>query len=573
MSSSSKQQHNQKEQELGDLESFLYLLSFARPQIVFFVVGLAMLTGASVVAMYAAYELGQLVSVLMSSPEAASQDYRLWVVLGGEGATLLLTYGGRKALTVAALRTLARIRTIMIDKLSRLPIAYYDVTPLGRTVTRFTNDVEALEEFFASSLGKICSSLIMAVAALGAMLATDIVLGGAVLIAIIPAVWLTLWTRTLSREYNRRSSRQNSTLNSVLSEFMQGLTIVRLFGLETWTQDKIDTPISAYVTTNQFYLNKFAYVRPLIGLLSSAPLLLMIILGGYRALIGTMMIGTLVSFVRYYERFGRPLVELSFELTVIQQAFASAERVATFLREPEESDKLGRDGHIHLESIRGEIAFSDVTMSYAEGREALRNVTCHIAAGSSVGIIGPTGSGKSTFVALLLRLYPYQSGSITIDGIPLEDIQRASLRRSIGYVSQDVVIVHGTLRDNLTLEEPHSDEHILEACRETGLLEHMVRRGLTLDTFIAEFGADLSAGERQLIAITRLMLRAPQIVILDEATAHVDEQSEEIVHRAVKRLMQERTTIIVAHRLATLDGCSDIFEINQGRLCRTQRSS
>ena len=551
---------------LGDRESFTYLLRFARPLWGDFIVGTSFLVVAAILAMFSARLLGVLIDqgILKSQWDFAESTGFLVVVL--ETSALLSSYLGRRRMSATAVATILIIRNLLLSHLAALPMAYFDRTPQGRVRTRLTNDVENLEEFFSTTLARLMSSFLMAIAALIAMIYTVPLLGGMVVVSIAPALWLTLWARTRSRKGNREIARRNSILNTVLSEFVQGLSLLRVFGIETWATKRFESEITGYVGSN-LELNRFiSWQRPLTSFLSTTPLVLVVAIGGHQVLKGLLAVGVLVSFVRYYERFGRPLMELSYELHTIQQAFTSAERLSSFLHQQTELQVFGSGIREPQTPPRGEIVFSNVHMSYSADREALRGVSFHIRPGERIGITGPTGSGKTTTISLLLRLYPLLQGEIRIDGVRIEDIKIEALRGLFGFVSQEVMIVKGSVRDNLLLTHSCVDEVILETAKTTGFFLVMEKRGLSLDSPLTEFGLNLSVGERQLLSFTRILLTNPKILILDEATSNIDAFHEQLVQAAAHTIMQGRTCLSVAHRLSTLSACDRILVFKEGRL-------
>jgi ABC-type multidrug transport system fused ATPase/permease subunit len=257
---------------------------------------------------------------------------------------------------------------------------------------------------------------------------------------------------------------------------------------------------------------------------------------------------------------------LSREIHVVQQAFTSTERVMSFLNEPDEEVVLMNNGKMILKNIEGDIKFEKVFMSYIENEYVLKNLSFHINKGEKIGLVGKTGCGKSSTVALLSRLYEFQSGDILIDDIPIRNFDRHALRDRIGFVSQDAIIFKGTLRENLSSNDDMSDQELIDACKETGLIIALSKSGFNLDMMIYEGGTNLSAGERQLISLTRVLLKNPSILILDEATANIDPVYEEIIHTSVMKMMKERTCLIIAHRLDTLKECDRVLVFNQGEL-------
>ncbi len=291
---------------------------------------------------------------------------------------------------------------------------------------------------------------------------------------------------------------------------------------------------------------------------------------------GAMSIGLFVTFVRYFDRFFNPIATLARELHTVQEAFTSAERVSAFLKHKLEDSSLGPSGSLRPALLKGEIEFKDVGMRYTTQEDspeeverapwALKDLSFKIRPGEKIGLVGRTGCGKSSTVALLARLYPFQKGEILLDGRPIQEYDRHWLRGQLGFVSQEVVIFRASLRENLTTGREVSDRRILECCQETGLLSVMQDNGLTLESEILEAGANLSVGERQLLALTRILIMDPAIMIMDEATSNIDSHFEKLIHTAVSRAMQGRTCLFIAHRLATLAECDRLLVFDKGGL-------
>jgi len=336
--------------------------------------------------------------------------------------------------------------------------------------------------------------------------------------------------------------------------------------VEEWSQREFDGTVAHHLKAAVMTNVTNAWSRPIILIFCMAPLFVLLAWGAPQLVAGTLSVGIFVAFVRYCERVSRPIANIAQEIHTIQAAFTSAERVASFLKEGDESSVLGKDGVLSAHGFRGEIEFRNVSMGYTPEHPVLSDVSFHVPAGARVGLAGTTGSGKTTTVALIARLYEYQLGEILADGQPLRNYRRDSLRDQLGFVSQDVVIFKGTVRENLLCGRALSDERVNQACQDTGLARVLERSGLKLDTELLDKGLNLSLGERQLLALTRILLRDPAVLVLDEATANIDPAFELLVTQAVEKVMKGRTCILIAHRLATLRNCERILVFRGGRL-------
>jgi ABC-type multidrug transport system fused ATPase/permease subunit len=559
---------------LDDTRSMIYLFSLLgehRRPIIF---AFCLVVLGAFVSMCSAYLTGPFISLgLRGGNYLLARNYAC-AIIALEITALILIWRGRKKLAESSSAALLEIRRKLFLKLQQLPVIYYDRTPHGRTITRITHDAEGLEDFFTNSMGRLLQAALMATFAMIAMLVTHFSLGIWPFISILPVALFVYFTKEIVRVKNRALSKTSAVCNGQLSEFISGIEVIRLFSLEKWTmkryQNKVDDYTEAHLDSNLL----FSWSRPLILFLCAIPTIVLIMFAGPKLLAGTLSVSIFVSFLRYCEKFFNPVSTLANEYHVVQQAFNQAERLASFLMEKEESDVFEdakySDVTMHFDfktKILGRVEFKNVKMRYLDdGPDVLKDISFVINAGVRVGVVGRTGSGKTTVTALLTRLYDFNQGEILLDNIPLRHYPRQFLREQIGQVSQDVVIFKGTLRENLGLERTFSDEELLAAARESGLWEKVMAHGPKLDDLILEGGVNLSAGERQLISLTRIFLSNPKILIMDEATAHVDPSCEQLIHQAMHRLMAGRTCFLIAHRLDTLLDCHQIMVFGHGKL-------
>ncbi len=549
--------------------SFLYLLRFARADAGAIGCALFILTLASTSSVVSARLIANLVDQGLSQKNASAAYTFGFGVLALELMSVGTTYWGRRILARKALNCIFRIRQRAFQKLSELPMKYFDQTPLGRTVTRISYDVDGLEDFFSGTLARLVMAFLsLAIVMLG-MLLTYPKLGLVLIASIFPSILCTYAFRHSLRHWNREFARRNSAINSRLSEYLSGIPVIRSFGAEDWSQKGINEVVGSYresaIRIN--VLNSFA--RPLVAILCQLPLLILIGWGSPQVMAGTLALGIFVTFIRYCERFSRPISALAQEIQTIQVAFTSAERISRFLEERSEVTELGENGSVEDRTLRGEIEFRNVSMSYTSDRPVLSQINLHILPGQKIGLAGETGSGKSTTLALLARLYEFQEGEILLDGLSIREWNRETLRHQMGYVSQDVIIFKGTVRDNLNFGETQSDAVLLAACEKMGLLSALARNGRGLDSELLDQGSNLSQGERQLLSLTRVLVKNPAILILDEATAHIDPALEKLVFTALEELMKGRTSFLIAHRLESLQTCDQILVFRNSKIVET----
>ncbi len=551
---------------LGDWKSLRILLGYAkafRLQISF---ALSLIFASSFLAIYSSKLMGDLLEKgLIARNMDKSITYALSIV-GLEIGSIYCIWTGRKILAESASKVIFSVRRHLFSKLQNLPVQYYDRQPQGRIVTRITHDVEGIEEFFTNSLGNLLSATMMTILAIVAMIVSNLKLGLIMTVAILPSLLLMIKTKDFLRNSNRRVSKFSSAINAKLSEYLNGMDVIRSFGLEKWSMDKFSQSVDDYLYAQLKGNLLFAWSMPLVSFCATIPLIGLVWYGGLGVIKGIFSVGLFVSFVRYYERFFNPMMLLSREIHVVQQAFTSTERVMSFLNEDDEDKVLLNNGRMVLKHISGDIKFEDVYLQYIEGDWILKNLNFHIKAGEKIGLVGKTGCGKSSTVSLLSRLYEFQKGEIKIDDIPIRNLDRHALRDQIGFVSQDAIIFKGSLRENLSCNVDQTDQELIDAARSTGLVVALSKEGFNLDMELLEGGSNLSVGQRQLVSLTRILLKNPSILILDEATANIDPYYEEIIHQAVMSMMTNRTCLIIAHRLDTLKQCDRVFVFNQGEL-------
>ena len=555
---------------IGDKESFRILLSFAKPFKFQILTALLIIFLSSGCAIFSARLMGELVEkgLLTKSFENSWLYASSIVVL--EILSIVCIWRGRLLLSRAASNVVLGIREKLFQKLQTLPLKYYDRQPQGRVVTRISHDVEGIEEFFTSSLGNLLSASIMTLLALLAMVFSDVKLGFIMIMATLPSLILMYKSKDFLRNSNRRVSKFSSAINAKLSEFLNGIDVIRAYGLEKWSMKEYNQAVDQYLYAQLKGNVLFAWSMPTISFFATIPLIGLVWYGGRDVLGGVMSLGLFVSFVRYYDRFSNPIMLLSREIHVVQQAFTSTERVMSFLTEENEDVVLGKNGSLILDRankrLNGDIKFENVWMSYQGEDWVLRDLSFHIKSGEKIGLVGKTGCGKSSTVSLMTRLYEFQQGQILIDDVPLRLYERNSLRDQIGFVAQDAVIFKGSLRENLSAGGEISDFEIIEACKTTGLLKALGHDQFDLNKEILEGGVNLSVGERQLLSLTRVLLKNPSILVLDEATANIDPHFESIIQKAVDQMMKNRTCLMIAHRLDTLKSCDRIFVFHNGEL-------
>jgi ATP-binding cassette subfamily B protein len=450
-----------------------------------------------------------------------------------------------------------------------LSASFFDRTPVGRLMTRMTSDIEALNEMFASGLVSLLADVVRLAFILVAIFGIDWKLAlfsmGTAPVLFGIATFFRRWVRDAFREIRIKLAR----LNAFLQEHLSGMKVVQAFAQEARVDREFDAINFDYRRANARAISADAALYSIVEAVGSIAVAALLWHGGNRIAGGTLTFGVLVAFVEYLGKFFGPIRDLSTKYTVMQQAMAAAERVFSLL-DTQDLDAQGKPANdVQPAATAGPplIQLDHVTFGYRADRPVLHDVSLAIAAGETVAIVGATGAGKSTIIKLLPRLYDLQGGAIRVGGADVRALDPRALRRRIVVVSQDVFMFSGTLRDNIALgDERLDDARIRAAAERVGAGRVLATRPEGLDAKVIERGANFSAGERQLIAFARAMARDPEILILDEATASVDPETERAIERGIAELMRGRTSIVIAHRLSTVQRATRIVVLHHGRV-------
>lgn len=458
------------------------------------------------------------------------------------------------------------LRTEVFAHLQRLPSAFFDRTPVGRLMTRVTTDVESLNEAFTSGLVLLLADFVKLAGIVVILVAMDWRMA-LVTFASVPAMLVVSWYfRVRVRDAYRDIRTAVARLNAHLQENVFGMRIVQLFRREARHAEEfreLDAAHRAAQLRGVRYESGFSAVVELMATLALASI---VWAGGWRMLAGTVTFGTLVAFLEYARRFFQPVQELSQRYTVMQSAMASSERIFQLLDTPPSIVSAPSAARIAVRA-RGEIAFEHVSFSYVPGSPVLRDVSFRVAPGERIGVVGWTGSGKSTVIRLLARLYDVDAGRILVDGRDVRAWDLRDLRRAVGVVMQDPFLFAGTIASNLSLGDPSiGEEAVRRAARAVDADRWISRLPGGYDEQVRERGANLSVGEKQMLSFARAIAFDPAILVLDEATSSVDPETERRIQRALDGMLRGRTSITIAHRLATVEGADRILVLHHGAL-------
>ena len=455
------------------------------------------------------------------------------------------------------------LRMDIFRHLQKLPARFYDRNPIGRLITRTTSDVESLNEMLSSGIITILGDILQLLFIVVLMVWIDWQLTLIVLSILPLMIYATIRFKNRVRAAFQDVLTHLARLNSFFQEHLTGMTIVQLFNREEREAEHYAAINRDHRDANIRTVFYFSIYYPLIEVLSSAAAGLVIWYSGVRLLRADLSIGVVVSFVQYIWLFFRPLQHLSDRFNVMQTAIASSDRIFRLLDEKEgieEPSTLTAPA-----TFRNSIDFNNVWFAYDDENWVLKDISLTIRHGEKIAIVGATGSGKTTMINILSRLYPITKGTVTIDGIALQDIPQYALRKLVGVVMQDVFLFSGTIRENLAFGNPDvSDEEIREAARVVGADRFIRQLPGGYEYRVLENGTGLSTGQKQLIAFVRALLYNPEILVLDEATSSVDTETETLIDAATAKLMSERTSIIIAHRLSTVQKADTIIVLHKG---------
>ena len=461
----------------------------------------------------------------------------------------------------------ARIRRELFAHSISLSLRYHDKMPVGKLLTRLTNDVDALSEVFGSGAVGVIADFVSLIVISLTMLSIDKGLAIILLSTQIPVSYFIIWLQKRYRRANYQVREELSQLNSDFQENIQGLEVVQMFRREEINSNKFSRTGESYRKAVDGTIFYDSSISAFIEWISLAAVSFVLAIGGYLVTSGNIGLGTLTTFILYSQRLFEPLRQLAERFTQIQGGLTAIERINELLDEEIEiNDSLSKNNVVRKLEVKGKIEFKNVSFFYKKDDYVIKDLSFKVNPGERIAFVGPTGSGKTTLIRLLCRLYEPQKGEILIDDINIKNIPLTDLRNMLGVVLQDTFIFSGNVAQNLKLNSDIKDKDLEIICKKLGLNELLKKLPNGLQTPLRERGGNLSSGERQLLSVARVAIRNPSVLIMDEATAFMDPTTEATLQKDLKNILENRTALVIAHRLATIEKSDKILVLKGGSL-------
>lgn len=559
--------HEEGDLKTYDAKNLLRLWPYVKPEQARLYLSLGLLLVGSVLALLRPLVMRRGFDQMATDPQAIFHaGLLLTAIIVIEQA---ISFPQMYLMQLAGARAMAELRRVVFDFLHTRSLKFFDRTPVGRLVTRVTNDVDAINEMFASGALNAFGDLIRLAVIVVVMLSLDWQMSLIAFAALPPVFLLVNWTRRRIRDAFRQVRAKTARMNAYLNEQVSGMALVQAYAREATSADEFDAINDAYRQANNRSIVFDATLDAAIELVSSLCIASILWFAGVHTLSDRVSFGTLFAFVAYLDMFFMPIRDLSTRYTLLQSAMTGAERVFELLDNKEEdaprtstTDEAGRP-----ETEAPALELDKVTFAYKANSPVLHDVSFQVKRGEKVALVGATGSGKSTAVSLALRLYDVEEGKVLVFGRDVKTWKRDSLRAKFALVPQDVFLFPGTIASNIAAGDEVPDiDRVIKALENLGALEVFTAREGGLEAKVIERGANFSAGERQLLAFARALYKDPEILILDEATANVDSNTEARLQLAVERVMEGRTALVIAHRLSTIRAADRIVVFHKGRI-------
>ena len=567
-----KEDMTDRDRKMSDKEIITRLLRYAKPYWKNFVAVFFIMLFSIVYEVVSPLLMGSLTKLIQQDGFQLNQLFTLVGVYAGIlVVSLICTYFQAMILQKTGQKILSQIRLDVFTKAEQLSHEQLNNIPVGKLVTRVTNDPNAISFMFTNILVTLAKNSMVVVGILAAMLLVNYALTLMVLCFVPFVVIFTIIFRQFSRRVHRQVSNCTTDINTYLSENLSGMKVTQIFNREAEKMEDFASRSQKLRKAKMGRMYVFGVFRPMVYMLFVSSQLCLFYFGAKGYIQETSFMGqmidsfTVVTFYGYISRFFNPIQTLAEQFDMLQRSFASAEKIFTVLdMVPEVVDEPDA---IELENIKGEIEFKDVWFSYVPDEWVLKGVSFHISPKQTVAFVGSTGSGKTTILSLICRNYAIQKGQILIDGIDIKKIKISSLRRHFGQMLQDVFLFSGDIRSNILLRmEGVSDEEVMEACRYVNADSFINRLEKGLDEPVRERGNNFSAGQRQLLSFARTIIHKPSVMILDEATANIDTETELLIQDSLEKMKNIGTMLIVAHRLSTIQHADNIILLSHGQI-------
>ncbi len=559
------------DRHMEDGELSMRLLKYAKPYWKDFVLVLIIMLFSIVYDLASPILVGRIEKIVAGEFELSYLFTLVAVYAGILVVSLVCTYFQAIILQKTGQKILSQLRLDVFTHIESLSHEQLNNIPVGKLVTRVCNDTNAISMMFTNILVTMVKNCMVVVGVLGAMLVLNYALTLMVLCFVPFVLLFTVIFRKFSRRVYRVVKDRTTDINTYLSENLSGIKVTQIFNREDKKNQDFLEKSEALKKAKQNQIFVFGIFRPMVYMLYISSVLCLLYMGGRGAIGHWVLFGQaitsdiIVTFYLYVSRFFNPIQALAEQFNMLQSAFASAEKIFTVLdMVPEIVDEPDA---IELEHIQGEIEFKDVWFAYKPGEWVLKGVSFHVAPKQTVAFVGATGAGKTTILSLICRNYDIQKGQILIDGIDIRHIKISSLRRHFGQMLQDVFLFSGTIRSNILLrEEGVTDEQVQEACRYVNADAFIGKLENGLDEVVRERGNNFSAGQRQLLSFARTIIHRPEVMILDEATANIDTETEVLIQDSLEKMKNIGTMLIVAHRLSTIQHADNIILLSHGRI-------
>ncbi|ONI43905.1 ABC transporter ATP-binding protein [Candidatus Epulonipiscium fishelsonii] len=546
------------------------LLFYAKPYSVQFILVITMMIISTGADLSKPIIIGSVVDLFVNNTKDTAETLRILLIYSALFLTVLVTsfilvYIQTIMLQNIGQKIIKKIRLDIYNKMLDLPLRYYYQNPVGALVTRVTNDTESLNEMYTSVLTNLFKHTMFLTGILIMMFTVNVKISLYVVCSIPITIIMTVIFKYFSRKAYRATRNYLTEMNIFLSEHLMGMKLIQIFSREKKTLNKMTDINEKLFKSGMRELYAFLVYRPSLFAMSNLTIALVLYVGSKEVLAGAVTIGTIVIFISYVKDFFGPIEQLAEVFNILQSAFSAAEKIFTVLDEENEIESGTLE--INPDSFKGDIEFKNVWFAYKDEDWILKDVSFKIDIGQKVAFVGATGAGKTSILSLISRYYDIQKGQILIDGKDIREFTIESLRTQIGQVLQDVFMFTGNIEKNIRLGKEEISEHdVKEAAKMVYANTFIEKMPHKYKQEVIEGGATLSTGERQLISFARAIAYSPKIFILDEATANIDTETEAVIQQAIYKIMEGRTTIMVAHRLATIQHADNIIVLDKGEL-------